>query len=264
MNTYKVFISGDAGGPFDIYYNTISVGTQLDTGVSRNNLLAGYLVTTIPDEAYNIIVLNTDSDCNNFVTYPIKPPTPTPTVTPTPTPTPTVVVDCALSGGSIVDVVTTSTPTPTPTATVVTTSTPTPTPTATATPTPTPTPTTTTNSVQIYLKGRYATASPPNLNIYYRIDGGPSWSLYYGSPFALTTTATVAGPGLEVPVGLSIEFAAVRANSDDDAVFNGATTNGSSYGGRCGRITPYIATPTTATSYYISVDVTVAGVIEIC
>jgi hypothetical protein len=264
MNTYQVFISGDAAGPFDIYYDSISGGTQLDTGVTRSSLLAGYNVSGIPDTATSIIVLNTESGCNNPVTYFIKPPTPAPTVTPTPTPTPTVVVDCSLSGGSIVDIVTTATPTPTPTATVVITATPTPTPTATPTPTPTPTPTTTTNSVQVYLKGRYATDSPPNLNVYYRIDGGPSWSLLYGSPFALTTTATVAGPGIEVPAGLSIEFAAVKANSDDDAVFNGATSDGSSYGGRCGRITPYIATPTTATSYYIRVDVTVAGIIEIC
>ena len=134
MNTYQVFISGDAAGPFDIYYDSVSVGTQLDTGVSRSNLLTGYTVTGIPDSAYSIIVFNTDPGCNNSVTYFIKPPTPTPTVTPTPTPTPTVVLDCSLSGGSIIE----ATPTPTPTLTVTPTPTSTPTPTVTPTPTPEP------------------------------------------------------------------------------------------------------------------------------
>jgi len=139
MNTYQVFISGDAAGPFDIYYDSISVGTQLDTGVSRSNLLAGYTVTGIPDSASSIIVFNTDSGCNNFVTYFIKPPTPTPTPTPTPPPTPTVVVDCSMSGGSIIEATPTPTPTLTVTPTPTATATPTPTPTATSTPTPTPT-----------------------------------------------------------------------------------------------------------------------------
>lgn len=151
MNTYQVFISGDATGPFDIYYDVISVGTQLDTGVSRNNLLAGYTVTGIPDSASSIIVFNTDPGCSNSVVYFIKPPTPTPTVTPTPTPTPTVVVDCAMSGGSIIEP--TPTPTQTPTITPTPTATPTPTPTATTTPTPTPTPTST--SYDHYIADEY-------------------------------------------------------------------------------------------------------------
>jgi hypothetical protein len=262
MNTYQVFISGDAGGPFDIYYDSVSVGTQLDTGVSRSSLLAGYNVSGIPDSASSIIVFNTDPGCNNYVTYYIKPPTPAPTVTPTPTPTPTIVVDCSMSGGSIIQA--TPTPTPSPTATSVVTATPTATPSATPTRTPTPTPTTTTNTVTVYLKGRYATASPPDLDLFYRIDGGPEWSLYTGSPFALTTTATVVTPGLAVPAGLSVEFAAVAAHSDNDAVFHGGSADGYVYGGRCGTNLPYIITPTTATSCYINVDVTVGGVIEIC
>lgn len=139
MNTYQVFISGDAAGPFDIYYDSISVGTQLDTGVTRSNLLTGYTVSGIPDSAYSIIVLNTDPGCNNPVTYYIKPPTPVPTITPTITPTPTIVVDCTMSGGSIIEATPTPTQTPTITPTPTATPTPTPTPTTTATLTPTPT-----------------------------------------------------------------------------------------------------------------------------
>ena len=262
MNTYQVFISGDAAGPFDIYYDSISGGTQLYTGVTRSNLLTGYTVTGIPDSASSIIVLNTDSGCNNPVTYFIKPPTPTPTVTPTPTPTPTVVVDCTLAGGSVTQP--TPTPTPTPTSTPVVTATFTPTPTPTATNTPTPTPTTTSNLATIYLKGRYATASPPDLDLYYRIDGGPNWILYGASPYALTTTATLRGAGISVPAGLSLELAAVASHSDNDAIFRVGTSDGTSYGGRCGTINPYLVTPTTATSYYINVSVTLAGAIEIC
>jgi hypothetical protein len=152
MNTYQVFISGDAAGPFDIYYDSVSVGTQLDTGVSRSNLLTGYTVGGIPDSASSIIVFNTDSGCNNSVTYFIKPPTPTPTVTPTPTPTPTVPVDCSMSGGSIIEATPTPTPTPTTTPTPTATGTATPTPTPTSTPTPTPTLT----SYDVYLADEYS------------------------------------------------------------------------------------------------------------
>lgn len=131
---YVVTITGDAVGPFNIYYDSISVGTKLFTGVSRQDMLAGKLVTGIPSTAVSIIVYNTDADVQNYVTYYLSTPTPTPTITPTPTPTPTpTVLDCTISTGSVV--IASVTPTPTPT-----TAPPTPTPTAvppTATPTPT-------------------------------------------------------------------------------------------------------------------------------
>ena len=133
---YLVTITGDAAGAFDIYYDTVSVGTQLASGVSKNDMVNGRYVTGVPDNAVSIIVYNADSNCQNYVTYLLATPTPTPTVTPTPTPTPTpTVLDCTIASGTV----SIPTPTPTPTLTV----TPTPTPTSTTTPTPTPTPTNT-------------------------------------------------------------------------------------------------------------------------
>jgi hypothetical protein len=133
---YLVRLTGDAAGPFNIYYDTPLTGSLVASNVSRSTLISGYLVTGLPTNAIDIRVYNTDSDCQNTFTYYLATPTPTPTptATPTPTPTPTVsVVDCTLSGGSVS--ISAGTPTPTPTAS------PTPTPTATNTPTPTPTPT---------------------------------------------------------------------------------------------------------------------------
>lgn len=133
---YIVTITGDAAGSFDIYYDTASVGTQLASAVSRQDMLNGKYVTGVPVTASAIIVYNSDSNCQNYVTYLLGTPTPTPTSTPTPTPTPTpTVLDCTIATGSV----SIPTPTPTPTLTV----TPTPTPTFTLTPTPTPTPTNT-------------------------------------------------------------------------------------------------------------------------
>jgi hypothetical protein len=131
---YLVTITGDGLGPFNIYYDSISVGTKLLTGVSRQDMLNGKLVTGIPSTAVSIIVYNTDADCQNYVTYYLATPTPTPTTAPTPTPTPTtIVVDCTISSGTVSINTVASTPTPTSAP-------PTPTPT-TVPPTPTPTPT---------------------------------------------------------------------------------------------------------------------------
>ena len=131
---YYVTITGDAIGAFDIYYDTASVGTQLASGVSRQDMINGRYVTGVPDTASAIIVYNSDSNCQNYVTYLLGTPTPTPTSTPTPTPTPTpTILDCTIATGSVVIAMLTPTPTPT----VGPTNTPTPTPTATPTPTPT-------------------------------------------------------------------------------------------------------------------------------
>lgn len=248
MNSYKVFISGDAAGNFDIYYDSISVGTQLATGISRTILLAGYTVTTVPDTATSIIVVNSDTECGNSVIYPIKPITPTPTVTPTPTPTPTVALDCTLSGGSVIE------PTPLPT----TTATPIP---LTVTPIPpTPTPTPATYTIDFKLKGKNATLN--SVNIYYKINAG-SWTLYSGSPYGITTTATTAGAGLSITAGDQITLGVVRSDVND-AVFNVATTNNAVYLGYCGQLTPYVTTPGGSGIYYINVDVTSGGSVEIC
>lgn len=126
---YNVSISGDAAGPFDIYYDSVSGGNQLASGISRSSLMSGYNVE-VPSAAVTIIVVNTDSDCGNSQIYYLPTPTPTPlpasTATPTPTPT---VFDCALTGGSLT-INTTPTPTPTPTRTTTPTPTFSPTPTA--------------------------------------------------------------------------------------------------------------------------------------
>jgi hypothetical protein len=148
---YKVTISGDASGPFDIYYDEVSISSLLASSVSRNDMLNGYYISGVPITAMTIIVVNTDTYCENsefvYIATPTPTPTPTPTVTPTPTPT---VADCTLSGGTV----SIPTPTPTPTPTVTPTATPTPTggvPTATPTPTPSPTPSSTSMIIDVQL-----------------------------------------------------------------------------------------------------------------
>jgi hypothetical protein len=128
---FIVTISGDAAGPFDIYYNSISVGTLVESNVDRASLLAGYSVTIAGSPA-TIIVVNTDPYCGNSQVYQViqYTPTPVPTSTPTPTPFPTT-LNCTLFGMSVsVTQNATPTPTPTPTATSAAPATPTPTPTA--------------------------------------------------------------------------------------------------------------------------------------
>jgi hypothetical protein len=139
---FIVTISGDAAGPFDIYYNSISEGTLVDSGVDRASLLAGYSVTIAGSPA-TIIVVNSDPYCGNSEVYQViqYTPTPVPTSTPTPTPFPTI-LNCTLFGMSVT-VAENATPTPTPTVTA--------TPTATSTPTPTPTGATVRNRAQVVL-----------------------------------------------------------------------------------------------------------------
>ncbi len=137
--------SGTAPGPYNIYYDVVDplniatvVSTSLPaTGITYSDLtdINGVLVS-VPDNAYKIILYNTDPYC--LIGDDLMLPTPTPTVTPTVTPT--------------ITATPTETPTPTPTITLTPTSTytpncefiidtsatiVTPTPTSTATPTPT-------------------------------------------------------------------------------------------------------------------------------
>lgn len=107
---YLVRIQGDALGPFNIYYDTASLATQLLETASRATMLEGVYVEGAPPSATSIIVYNTDPDCQNYVVYSIVP-SPTPTVTPslTPTPSPSApAIDCDLSGSMTI------TPTPSP------------------------------------------------------------------------------------------------------------------------------------------------------
>lgn len=149
---FIVTISGDAEGPFNIYYDSVSSGTLVDSNVSKASLSAGYSVT-ISGTPTSIIVVNTDSDCQNSQTYYLPTPTPTPTIAPTFTPTPTpTLLNCGLWGGSVA--FTGATPTPTPTATA------TPTPAGPpSTPTPTPTGTVLKMTAEVILNNR----SPLNI-----------------------------------------------------------------------------------------------------
>jgi len=78
-------IGGNAG-PFAIYQNFDAYVTPVDTGITRTQILAGYVVTV--NDATTTVRLISSGTCTNStdisVIYPS--PTPTPTVTPSATP----------------------------------------------------------------------------------------------------------------------------------------------------------------------------------
>jgi hypothetical protein len=130
---------GDSVGPYDIFYTTTGsseyqfaklYGTTDDaTLIALSSITTGTgIAVTVPNDTDRIIVYNSFSECEVYITHYVITPTPTPTLTSTPTLT------------------TTSEETPTPTPTVTSTSTPTLTETPTLTSTPTPTLTNTTSS----------------------------------------------------------------------------------------------------------------------
>ena len=145
----------------------------------------------------------------------------------------------------------------------------TPSPTPSLTPSITLTPSTsspTTYTVNLRIKGHYNTNTSNTLMLYYRIEGG-DWVLQNGSPYTLTTTSTAAGASIDVPVGLSIEIAAVRRDTyakEDDAVFYVAKSDTNTFTGYCGKLESYINIPNADTTYYINVGVTYYNIIEIC
>lgn len=209
---YLVTLTGDAAGPFDIYYDTPTTGSLVVSGVSRATLISGYLVTGLPADAIDIRVYNTDADCQNTVYYYLATPTPTPTptATPTPTPTPTVsVVDCTLSGGSASIVA--STPTPTPTIT------PTPTATPTNTPTPTPTPTNATVRNRASVQ-ETSISSQSSFTIINSTAGGTTDVVsggVVGAPVYGKNDAYVLGSGIVTPVTYTITKTAVSSTALD-------------------------------------------------
>lgn len=94
--------AGSDSGPYTIYATSVDPANIIATGVTRTQLLSGFVVT-IPDGVTNLVIKSTGY-CTNQVNLavndgPTPTPTPLPTSTPTPTPTPTP----------------TTTPTPTPT-----------------------------------------------------------------------------------------------------------------------------------------------------
>jgi hypothetical protein len=245
---FIVTISGDAAGPFSIYYDTVSVGTLVDSNVSRSSLLNGYPVT-IAGSPVSIIVVNADSDCQNSQTFYLATPTPTPTPVPTATPTPTpVVLNCTLFGGSVSFVSVTPTPTP------ISTSTPTPTPTTTGTPTPTPTGTLVRNRAQVVLNG----ISPSSV-----------FEIYNSTPGASLDTISIVSPGTPafgkndsyvVGVGTTNVSYRIRKVATSNTALDAGTValflNGSSY-------QSYNFNLGQIVDFYISVDIALSDSVSI-
>lgn len=87
----RATLAGVDSGPYTIYHTAIDPGNIIATGVTRSQLLSGFVVT-IPDGATLVVVQSTGS-CTNSASIAVSPisptPTPTPTSTPSPTPVPT-------------------------------------------------------------------------------------------------------------------------------------------------------------------------------
>lgn len=138
------YTQGNTSGPFDIYLSGSSGETLYDSGVTRNQLEVGYVVS-FPDgvPSSSVVITNTAFGCSNeeILIFPSPTPTITPsnsipaTITPTPTITPTI------TPSRTVTPTTTPTRTPPPTATRTVTPSITPTLSIGATITPSPTPT---------------------------------------------------------------------------------------------------------------------------
>ena len=79
----------------------------------------------------------------------------------------------------------------------------------------------------------------------------------------MTTSATTVGSGITITAGTQITLGVLRSD-DNDAVFHVGTSNTALFSGQCGQITPFVATPGGSGFYYINVDVTVGGAVEIC
>lgn len=91
---------GDSVGPYDIFYTTTGsseyqfaklYGTTDDaTSISLSSITTGTgIAVTVPNDTDRIIVYNSFSECEVYITHYVITPTPTPTLTSTPTNTPT-------------------------------------------------------------------------------------------------------------------------------------------------------------------------------
>lgn len=87
----RATLAGVDSGPYTIYHTSIDAGNIIATGVTRSQLLSGFVVT-IPDGA-TLVVVQSTGNCTNSASVSVSPisptPTPTPTSTPSPTPVPT-------------------------------------------------------------------------------------------------------------------------------------------------------------------------------
>lgn len=89
--TITLTIAGTNTGPFDLYTDADSYIYPIAIELTRAELIAGYVCTTVPDTA-TIIRVKSKGLCTNYIDLQINglyTPTPTPTPTTTPTPTPT-------------------------------------------------------------------------------------------------------------------------------------------------------------------------------
>lgn len=70
----------DTGPFFDLYSNIDGYAVAFEQGVSKTDLIAGYVATTVPDFAITIRVEST-GECTNYVDIAVEPTTTTSTTT---------------------------------------------------------------------------------------------------------------------------------------------------------------------------------------
>jgi hypothetical protein len=94
--TITLTTAGPRTGPFNLYSNIDNYAIPFETGVSRTNLLAGYVSTTVPDGATIIRVVSI-FDCISFVDLSISGVTTTTTTTTSTTTTTTTLLPARIN-----------------------------------------------------------------------------------------------------------------------------------------------------------------------
>ena len=187
--------AGTNSGPFDLYTELDGYTNAFETGVTRNQLLAGYLSAVVPDNATIVRATSLGACVNSLdiiLDYGSPTTTTTSTVGPTTTTTTTLFVPiCTPLNGTAVQVIIPVTTTTTSTAAPTTTTTTTVAPITTTTTTLAPTTTTTTSLVGIGATLSFDASE--NL-----ICGGIGNTYYYdAAPFS-NATGVWTTPGLTV------------------------------------------------------------------
>ena len=237
MDITVTLTTGTTLGPFNVYYDSVDGGHLLASSVSRADLLSGYTITGINDNAVNLIVVDQDPGCGNQVSYTF--PTTTTTTTTTTSTTSTT---------------TTAAPTTTTTSTTTTTT----------TDVPTTSTTTTTTTISYSLNVQWRVAGPFSAGQWvYSTNGGSSWTTgnaNFAGGGAYGTAITING----LSNGQSI-LLGVRNISNTNVTFS--TGNGTGYvGGFCGESSPYtvvISSPGT-TTVYLNVSESTPGTLQTC
>lgn len=73
MNVLLTITAGVDAGPFNIYTNADSFVTPIEYGISKTDLLSGYVCTVVPNNA-TIIRVKSTGGCNSFVNANISSP----------------------------------------------------------------------------------------------------------------------------------------------------------------------------------------------